>query len=170
MSSATSAIALGVRLTAFGGRVGSGTATLKAGAQASGLPRANSDNISGSRPAGLKSYLPSQTVPFGFVEVMEGGKMTRKPVLVDAATWYKFLTYFVDVYLGGLSGPTLQSVADDVIATKQAASAATEQAQAVTQQVNANAEALKATVEVVQSNSLSGAAQIPTPVLREQAF
>ena len=80
-------------------------------------------------------------------------------------TWYKFFQYVAEIKLGGANGPTLANVAADVVTAKAQSTQAAVTSAAVTQQVQANAQALQATVEVAQTNGLSGSLQIP-PVSR----
>ena len=145
---------------------GESQAIVYGGAEFAGVALPNSDDIGGGGPGNLKSWLPPQRVAIAYVEVMENGQMVRKPAYVDAATWYKFFTFVAEIKLGGVNGPTLTNVADDVVLAKAQVSNVVSEQAVVTQQVNANAEALKVTVEVAQGAALAGASQIPEVIIR----
>ena len=149
---------------------GESQAVVYGGAEFAGVALPNSDDIGGGGGGGnLKSWLPPQRVAIAYVEVMENGQMVRKPAYVDAATWYKFFTFVAEIKLGGVNGPTMTNVADDVVLAKAQVSTVVAEQALVTQQVQANAEALKVTVEVSQGAALAGAEQIPDVVVRAVA-
>lgn len=112
-----------------------------------------------SRPNDV-AWLPSAQTPFGFVTI--NGQ--RYPMTPDPA-WYRAFQHVFEVKLGGRSAPSLPDVVTTVESTQAAAVQSGQQVSALTQQGQANAESLNVVRQVVQNNSLVGAAQIPPVVL-----
>jgi hypothetical protein len=100
----------------------------------------------------LRSLLPSQRHPFGFVD--------GKPVYVEAA-WYRFMDYLVNTFLGGPGSPTMADVIAAIEAALEAQATQTQTLALIAAQSQTNAEALAAVVQVAQDNALTGAEQIP---------
>lgn len=109
----------------------------------------------------LQAWLPPRRQPMGWVTI--GG--VRHPVDWDD-TVYRFLQFVSEVKLGGQNGPTLPDVVTTVTDTQATAAAASAGVTELAQQTTANAEALAATVQVVTTNALTGASQIPRVDLR----
>lgn len=98
----------------------------------------------------LRSLLPSQR------------QQVTNPDGTMNAAWYRFFDFFVNVFAGGPSAPTM---ADVQAAIENALSELQTQQQTtalIAAQSQTNAEALAATVEVVQNNALTGASSIPS--------
>lgn len=98
----------------------------------------------------LKSWLPSQSVPVADKD----GKMTPP--------WYRFLNFFMEVFIGGASSPTLPDIAASVTYSEAQSIAQSVVTVAFAQQALANAQALDAAVAVVRQAALPGAEQIPS--------
>jgi hypothetical protein len=101
---------------------------------------------------GLKSYLPSASVPIGRVQ---GDK-----VLVDQQ-WYAFFNYFVNTYLDFSSAVTIGDLAQQMAIDQALAATTRAKVEVTSQQVIANAASSAATVSVLQTAALAGATQIP---------
>lgn len=78
-----------------------------------------------------------------------------------AAPWYRFFDFFVNVFAGGPSAPTMADVQAAIERALTDLQAQQQTVALVAAQSQTNAEALAATVEVVQNNSLSGSSSIP---------
>jgi hypothetical protein len=116
-----------------------------------------SSGVTASRDlSNLKAWLPPARIPIGYVN----GDRT-KPVLIDEASWYKFLNYFLNVFIGGQGAPTFSDVVTTVEQTQATAVEASSQTAALAQTTQTNAEALAATIQVSQNSGLAGASQIP---------
>lgn len=124
-------------------------------------PFSSAGEIPASRNlAALKTWLPPSEIPIGYLN-----NDRTKPVIIDAQTWYAFLNYFVNTFIGGPSAPTLADVTSAVTTASAQSAASAAQVTVVQQAVAANAESLGAVVEVAQANDLQGASQIP-PVVK----
>ena len=97
----------------------------------------------------LKSLLPRQPQ-----------KVVQADGTMDPA-WYRCFDYLINTYLGSLSQPTIESIVTAVEESMGATMAAAQTTALVAQQAQANAEALAATVEVLNTNSIAGASEIP---------
>lgn len=102
-----------------------------------------------------KAWLPPRHIP---VTDAATGLMTEE--------WYRYHEYMANQRMGGINGPSMGEVQTNVVETKAAAVQAVVAASAISEVVVANAEALKATVEVTQTNALSGSDQIPEVIVR----
>lgn len=81
---------------------------------------------------------------------------------------FNFMNYLANTMVGGPSGPTLPDVATTVTTAQEQAATASATVVGVNQMAQQNAESLAAAIQVVQDNSLAGAAQIPRPQLTSQ--
>jgi len=163
MASATFTVSLGVRGLVSASAHKRSTFAISAGAFYTPNPYGSG---AFTREAPIpKSMLPPAGTPFVFVERDRNGgiRVRNNPV------WDRFLRMWWQDRMGGDAGPTMAEVQTNVVETKTAAVNAAATAQAVTVQVNANAEALAATVEVAQTNGLSGSESIP-PVVRRTTY
>lgn len=93
-------------------------------------------------------------------------RQSQKVVSADgsmAIEWYRFLDYLVNTFLGGPDAPTMGDVIAEIERQIEGARLLEARTLAIAQQAQANAESLSATVQVIQNNALTGAAQIPPP-------
>jgi hypothetical protein len=110
-----------------------------------------------------KHKKPSSLHPIGYID---GDK--SKPVLIDEA-WSRFLGLEIQGRkLGGTAYPTLPDLTEFILLSQQNATAVAQLQTTLEQMVIANAQTLQSVVEVTQTASLAGAAQIPPPVLVRQ--
>lgn len=119
--------------------------------------------VSVSDQSKLIAWLPSAQQAMGWVTI--DGKRHRvewEPVV------YKFLQFVANVKLGGPNAATLPDVILSVDTSIENAAEAVSQVNAVAQQAQANAEALAATVDVIRTDGIPGADQIPDVVLTVQ--
>lgn len=105
--------------------------------------------VPSTNQANLKTWLP----PIGVPIADKDGTMNVQ--------WYRFFNYFANVKAGGPEAPTVTDIAASATVAQAQATSTAQTLTAVTQVVVQNAEALSATVEVAQSNALTGATQIP---------
>ena len=102
----------------------------------------------------LKAWLPPPRVP---VTDLQTGLMTPE--------WYKFFRYIAEDRLGGASAPSIADVQTTVGSVQQAVTSNVAAVSLVTDAVNTNSQSLSTTIEVAKNNALTGATQIPSPVL-----
>lgn len=151
MATRSAIISCGFTQSGTSSKAGSAAAVMECGAtQAANQYAGGSGLISSDVAAGT---LPKAHVSFG--RVRSDGTVEVDPV------WYRFLDYVVNTQLGGPTGPTLSDITDTVSSTRSSAIDAQNAVSVVAQTVNANADTLAATVQVAQTNSLTGATQIP---------
>lgn len=151
MATESAVLSCGFTQSSASKKAGSASAVVQTGAIESANQYAGG---SGLLSASLnKGRLPSASLPFG--RVQSDGSVMVDPV------WYRFLDYIVNTQLGGPTGPTLGDLTATVDSTRSSAINAQNAVSVVAQTVNANASALAATVQVAQTNNLSGATQIP---------
>ncbi|GAC1664565.1 MAG: hypothetical protein PVS3B2_00370 [Candidatus Dormibacteraceae bacterium] len=151
MATESAVISCGFTQSGASKKAGSATAVVQAGATQSANQYAGGSGLISSDVAA--GALPKAHIPFG--RVRPDGTVEVDPV------WYRFLDYVVNTQLGGPTGPTLGDISDTVESTRSSAINAQNAVSVVAQTVNANASALAATVQVAQTNNLSGAKQIP---------
>lgn len=102
----------------------------------------------------LKAWLPPPRVP---VVDLRSGVMTPE--------WYRFFRYLAEDRLGGPNAPSIGDVRTTVTSVQDAVSTNVVSVAAVTDAVNANAASLQTAIEVSKQNNLTGATQIPDPVV-----
>lgn len=105
--------------------------------------------------ASAKSWLPPPRVPV----TMENGMMTPE--------WYRFFRYIAEDRLGGASAPSIGDVQTTVGDTQRAVTTNVAQIANVIQAVNTNAQVTQTQTQVAQNSGLTGASQIPQPILVE---
>ncbi len=154
MASQSASISVGVFLANTSIKHGAAGAVITTGALSQASPYSGGSGVNKS-PTGslLRSKLPHSSVNFG--QVQKDGSVRIDPV------WYRFLDFVANVQLGGPNAPTVADLNTATISTRDQAISAQTSVAAVGNQVNANAQALGAVVQVAQTNSLSGATQIP---------
>lgn len=151
MASQSATLSVGFAQSCVGKKSGAAVASLQCGALESANRYTGGSGLLASNRNKYK--LPSANVPFGTVQ--PDGSVMVNP------NWYRVLDYVVNTQLGGLTGPTLGDITTTVDATRSSAIDAQNAVSVVAQTVNANANALAATVQVSQTNALTGASQIP---------
>lgn len=155
MASQTASISIGVVLANSSRKNGSATATITTGALQQ--PQNYSGGTGVAKSAGnIKLQMP-QTLTIG--TLAEDGKTVNLTPI-----WFKFLSLLFNERLGGPQGASIPDLSTSVVTTRAQAVTATNAVALVGQQVNANAQSLGAVVQVAQTNSLSGATQIPPVV------
>lgn len=151
MASQSAIISIGFSRSVTAAKGGAGSASLQCGA----LQYANA-YLGGSgliaRPRATYK-LPSAQVPFA--------RLPDGTPLYLERSWYDALNYVCNTQLGGITGPSLSDITTTVDSTRSSAIDAQNAVSVVAQTVNANADTLAATVQVAQTNSLSGSTQIP---------
>jgi hypothetical protein len=114
----------------------------------------SSSGITSATAKNLKSWKPSALAPV----VDDKGCITP--------AWNKFIDYLIETVLGGASAPTLPQVQRSIGYSEAQSLIVNAVAAALQQQVQSNAQSLAAAVEVLKSNTLTGAVQIPTVQLQ----
>ena len=158
MASESASISLGVVLGNTSMKHGSASAAMITGALEDAQPYSGGSGVvQSSDGENLRSKLPRAEVPLGTLS------QDGKTVFINPY-WYRFFDFVANVQLGGPDAPTVTDLSSATISTRQQAIDATTAVASVSTQVDANAQALAATVQVAQSNALSGASQIPPVV------
>lgn len=160
MASQSAIISVGFTQSGTAKKAGTASAALLCGALESANNYAGGSGLLSANLA--KTKLPQAQLPLGRV-------MADGTVLIDP-TWYRFLDYIANVQLGGPTGPTMGDISSTLGSTRNSAISAENAVSVVAQTVNANASSLAATVQVAQTNNLSGSTQIPKPVYTQRGI
>lgn len=158
MTSRSAVISVGLSIANTTAKHGVASAVLTTGALEYANPYSGGTTVTTDTSL-LRTKLPLAELPLG--RVAKDGS-----VLIDP-TWYRFLDFVSNVQLGGPTAPTIADLSTATVSTRTQAIAAQTAVASVSQQVNSNAQTLGAVVQVAQTSSLPGAAQIPPVVYTE---
>lgn len=156
MATETASISLGVFLGNTSKKGGAASAQITTGALEQPLPYSGGTGVQQSANAANQKLQLPNTMTIG--KTMPDGTVQIDP------NWWRFLHDLFEQRLGGSQGDSIPDLTTTVVDTRTQAIAAVTGVSAISQQVNANAQTLAATVQVAQTNSLTGASQIP-PVI-----
>ncbi len=156
MATETASISLGVFLGNTSKKGGAASAQITTGALEQPMPYSGGTGVQQSANAANQKLQLPNTMTIG--KTMPDGTVQIDP------NWWRFLHDLFEQRLGGSQGDSIPDLTTTVVDTRTQAIAAVTGVSAVSQQVNANAQTLAATVQVAQTNSLTGASQIP-PVI-----
>ena len=156
MATETASISLGVFLGNTSKKGGAASAQITTEALEQPMPYSGGTGVQQSANAANQKLQLPNTMTIG--KTMPDGTVQIDP------NWWRFLHDLFEQRLGGSQGDSIPDLTTTVVDTRTQAIAAVTGVSAVSQQVNANAQTLAATVQVAQTNSLTGASQIP-PVI-----